>query len=68
MTKSEFTSKVAEDIVMKQHPGAKNWPLPNLWAFISTVKWQIDDEQIPKLMRVYRVKQLEDFQCKTELL
>ena len=59
---SLFKVVVAKDIVQKEHGHAINdWPMPTYWAMVSSVKCNIKDEDIPKLMVQYNIQELSDF-------
>jgi hypothetical protein len=61
MNKGHFLTIVAENAVVRDYGACKTWPPNNFWALVSTVKSSITDQQVPKLMKMYKVESLSDF-------
>ena len=60
MTKEEFKCIAAADAVHNTYPGAKTWPLNNVWALVSTIKDRISDSEVEKLKKAYNIDKFED--------
>jgi hypothetical protein len=53
---------VAKDAVVKQFGNAiANWPDNNFWTMVSSYKSNITDEQLPALMKKYKLTSLSDY-------
>lgn len=61
-SKDHFLTLVAKDAVVRQYGGStKDWPRETFWTVVSSVKCNITDAEVPKLMAAYKVKSLPDF-------
>lgn len=61
-TVGHLKTLAAKDAVVRTFGVAtKDWPAANFWALVSSVKSNISDERIPKLMEIYKIKSLSDY-------
>lgn len=66
-TVGHLKTLAAKDAVVRSYGAAtRDWPPENFWALVSSVKSNISDDRIPKLMEIYKVKSLSDYQPEKE--
>lgn len=67
MSKGHFMTLVAKNAVTNTHgPATATWPDDNFWALVSTVKFKITEDQLPQLMKSYKITELSDYKLPPE--
>lgn len=58
---------MAQKAINNQWADAKNWPMHNFWAMVSSIKSTIKDDQVPALMTRYKIEKLSDYSLPNEV-